>query len=239
MKLILLNIASSLKENIIPLLYTKGVEVYAEDSPQKALQIMKNKNIYLALIDDDFKEPNWNKILEDTKNKGEDIPLRILLFTKSTDKDFISRYIKHGLASVISKKLDPVELVQSLIANMDKFAKEGDERKVVRINPPEDQSIYIGFPIMDAGQSRQIKGKIKDISPTGAAFEFMEPSDSYHLSEGQHMDTIDIYIHKRTLFTPCKIVKLKSPAGVVVFDKPKESFVKGIGNYLFDYFNQQ
>lgn len=237
MKLLLSSIAQSLKDNLIHGLISKGVEVYIDDNPESGLQKMRSKQIYFCMIDDDFKEPDYYSFFSYIKSKDADYPYRLILFTKSTDKDFVSRYINLGLVSVVSKKLELPDLIKTIISILDKHAKEGDSRKIIHIKPPQEDKIAIALPIGEGAQQKQVKGTVIDLSPQGCAFEFDIPSESYHFSEGQQLETVDLFIHKRVLFNSCKIVKIKSPLCVVVWEKPKDSFMKGVCHYLYEKFS--
>ncbi len=228
----MINVVESLKDYLIGKLIASGIEVYVATDDLKALEIIERIPIDIMLIDIDSKKIDFLSFVKIVREKKGFEKTRLIVLTKSVEKETLSKYIHYGLIGVLPKNLDITQYDKRTIKFIDNHLFENEKRKSIRITPKPEEELLIKLPLTGR-QNEKAEGRIIDLSIQGVAFRFKETEHKSFFVLNHEIKHTEIEIGGRRYLTTLRLVRV-SDVSVGVFVNPKETFTNSLAKYIFE-----
>ncbi len=235
MNILLINLDKSLRDSLIVSLIPRGIAVYAVETDDEALKVLRNQKMDFVFLDNDTTDYDFLGVFQYLAEEEKERLPRLILHSSSTDKKVIETFLNAGLVGFIPKKLLLKDLLVKLLNIINKNYLVNEKRKSLRIQPDESEKAKISIPKVAEGMgpSSSISGTIVDLSTLGIAFTFDKESDSKLFYEGQEISRAELYLDDKMLITSGKFGKV-GPVSALIFTKIRPAFLSSISKYIFE-----
>ena len=111
MNILIVDDSSFMRRMLKGVLSPKRFNIYEARSAKDGLEILKNNEIHLVLLDYEMPEMNGAQMLEKIKKNRKFLELPVIILSGNENQDVIARVLKHGASDFIKKPFATEELL--------------------------------------------------------------------------------------------------------------------------------
>ncbi|OHD05998.1 MAG: hypothetical protein A2Y34_11185 [Spirochaetes bacterium GWC1_27_15] len=217
------------------LLLNMGITCYAVDTPENALDSIKNIKTTFIFIDLDFANNVSFEFLDKLKTLEDYTSIYIIGTSFNSTEKFIKQFQLYNLAGFILKPIS-MDILKTKIQNLiNKFKDHFPERKHIRVRPLDDELMRISFQLKN---NKLITAKVIDISLGGLAAELYTNYESPELEDESVINNIIFEAGNKEIDVDAKIIHKKLRFFTVKFTSFHHNSYDSLIKYIMKKLNE-
>jgi response regulator RpfG family c-di-GMP phosphodiesterase len=214
---------------VTEIMLNMGIISFNSDTPDAALNILKNNKIDFIFVDFDFANNISFELMDKIKADTSLSNIFVIGTSFNSNEKFIKQLQKYYIISYMVKPLSADNIRDKIQKIVLKFKDHFPQRKHVRVDPTEDELVRISFQLK---KGKNISAKVLNISLGGLACEMYTNLESEELEPGNLIQPIIFEVGNREIEVDAKIISKKDRFIAVKFTKFFKNSYESLTKYI-------